>query len=125
MKKEELRNWISAYIRYQEIENNVSEDNPDWWAVQKFFDLGPDHPEFCWKAILGILGQKPNNSVIQILAAGPLEDLIEDHGEKYIDEIEDEAKRDPDFKHLLGGVWESSTPEVWSRILKARDNKSW
>ncbi|MGT2431445.1 DUF6869 domain-containing protein [Cupriavidus basilensis] len=55
------------------------------------------------------------------LAAGELEDLIEYHGPAFIGRIERQAGRDPRFRRLLCGVWRSSTPQVWARILAASD----
>ncbi len=57
-----------------------------------------------------------------MLAAGPLEDLIEYHGPDFIGRIEDEARRSAIFRELLGEVWESSTPEVWGRIEKLQQS---
>lgn len=76
--------------------------------------------EECWDAILAILAQSPTASVIGVLAAGPLEDLIRQAGKQYIDRIELAARRDPTFRHLLGGVWKSGTPSVWARIASVR-----
>lgn len=58
--------------------------------------------------------------MIGILAAGPLEDLIHAWGPAFIDRIEVQAHRDLAFRHLLGGVWRSSSEEIWKRIEVAR-----
>ncbi|MBV6836809.1 hypothetical protein KWH01_05840 [Xanthomonas campestris pv. merremiae] len=76
--------------------------------------------EESWATILAILAKNPPDSVIGVLAAGPLEDLIQDSGLHYIDRIELEARRNPAFRQLLGGVWRSGTPEVWARVEAAR-----
>jgi hypothetical protein len=60
--------------------------------------------------------------VLGALAAGELEDLIEYHGPAFIERIEQEAARDPRFRCLLCGVWRSSTPQVWARVLAASDS---
>ena len=121
---DELNEWASAYIEAQESTETIDENHPMFWPIMKFFDLSLDHPEMCWTAILVILSREPSDKVLGILAAGPLEDLIEDHGPEYIEKIEAEAKANPAFKHLLGGVWESSTQEVWDRVQRIRD-KPW
>jgi hypothetical protein len=76
--------------------------------------------EEVWAAILEVLAREPSSTVIQNLAAGPLEDLLEYWGPVFIDRVEVEARRNPSFRHLLGGVWQCSTPEVWQRIQKVR-----
>jgi hypothetical protein len=58
------------------------------------------------------------------LAAGPLEDLIHYHGPEIIAEMEVRSRCNPEFRHLLGGVWESGTPEIWTRIQKVQ-GKVW
>jgi len=120
MSKDSFENWVDAYISIESTENHVSENHSGFWAVEKFMNDVHSEPENCWEAILEILKRKPSDRVIGLLSAGPLEDLIEYHGGKFIDRIELEARRNPDFRHLLGGVWESSTPEIWKRIEAAR-----
>ena len=78
-----------------------------------------------WKVINLIIKKTSEQSVIGSLAAGPLEDLIQYHGNRFIDRIETEARKNALFRHLLGGVWKSEPPEIWSRIEKARNNSSW
>ena len=58
------------------------------------------------------------------LAAGPLEDLIHYHGPEIIAEMEVRSRCNPEFRHLLGGVWESGTPEIWTRIQNVQ-GKVW
>lgn len=121
MTSAEFEEWISAYIERQGMEREPAEGNdPLFWAVMKFMDLNDEDPELCWQAILEILRRRPNDKVLGVLAAGPLEDLIEYHGPEYLDKIEREANFNPGLRHLLGGVWESSTPEVWARIEAIR-----
>jgi hypothetical protein len=85
---------------------------------------GTTPAEELWQGILEVLSRNPSETVLGMLAAGPLEDLIHYHGPAYVEAIELEARRNPSFRHLLGGVWESSTPEVWHRIESARGD-SW
>ncbi|MCW9027779.1 MAG: hypothetical protein OQJ80_02510 [Kangiella sp.] len=122
--KEEMKAWVDKYIKAQDNNLGISRSGELHWSVNKFFELENEHPELCWKAILEVLHREPSEKVKDILAAGPLEDLIDTHGEEYIEVIEEEAKINPEFRKLLRGVWESSTPEVWNRVLKARKNTS-
>ncbi|MFB8915427.1 DUF6869 domain-containing protein [Xanthomonas phaseoli pv. phaseoli] len=114
----DIEAWASAYIACQQDGSRVNENHPLWWAVERFMDA-PGSEE-SWAAILAILAKNPPSSVIGVLAAGPLEDLIQDSGLRYIERIELEARRNPGFRHLLGGVWKSGTPEVWMRVEAAR-----
>lgn len=118
----EIQEWASAYIQAQEDATLLKKDeHPLWWAVEKF--MVPDNIELaedCWCGVLAVLSRNPPQEVIGVLAAGPLEDLIDDFGPQFIDRVEDEAKRNVAFRHLLGGVWKSGSPEIWARVENAR-----
>ncbi|WP_310446095.1 DUF6869 domain-containing protein [Thiobacillus sp.] len=63
----------------------------------------------------------PSHHTFQNLAAGPLEDLLSDHGRDLIEQVETEARRNPNFNLLLGGVWQGGmSEEIWARIQAAR-----
>jgi hypothetical protein len=124
MKNDDLDDWINTYILAQESSESIHENHPHFWAIERFIDSPNEAPEECWEAILGVLNREPSQKVIAVLAAGPLEDLIEAHGAEYIERVEYEARKNPRFRHLLGGVWESGTPEIWKRVEQARV-KAW
>ena len=122
MTRKEIEAWAAAYIVAQLDSNLLKGDHPLWWAVERFMP-GPSTrapAEDCWAAILEVLSRNPPEQVIAVLAAGPLEDLIDDHGPEFIERIETESRRNASFRKLLGGVWKSSTPDVWARVQKAQ-----
>jgi hypothetical protein len=123
--RDEIAAWASAYIDAQKVPK-IQGDHPLWWSIERFMlPAGTAvSPEDCWMAILEILSRNPAQEVIGVLAAGPLEDLIHYRGPEFIQRIETESRRNKAFRHLLGGVWKSSTPEVWARVEEAR-GKSW
>lgn len=121
MASNDIEAWASAFIAFQQDGGSPNENHPMWWAAERFMLPGTSaSAEDCWSAILAILDKAPPDSIIGALAAGPLEDLIQYAGPQFIDRIELEARRNPAFRHLLGGVWESSTPDVWTRVSAAR-----
>jgi hypothetical protein len=127
MTSEEIGVWASAYIEIQQDQKRWNADDPLWWSVERFlvrYSMAAQ-PEDCWRAILEVLRRRPPDCVINVLAAGPLEDLIDKCGPEFIDRIEAEARGDPAFRHLLGGVWKSSTDAVWARVEKARGKMRW
>jgi hypothetical protein len=88
---------------------------------QTMFDAVHDAPEVAWAAILQILDRELTEEQISILAAGPLGDLLAKHGSKFIERIECEAKKNPHFNYLLGGVRKSEIAnDVWERVQNAR-----
>ena len=121
MTRDEINAWATAYIEAHKDPNLRKGDHPLWWAVEHFMNMGRDvSPRDCWAAILEILSREPTDEALGILAAGPLEDLINHHGPEFIERIELESRRNKAFRHLLGGVWKSSTPEIWARVQKAQ-----
>jgi hypothetical protein len=50
-----------------------------------------------------------------------MEDLLSEHGAEIIERVEVEARRNPSFNLLLGGVWQGGmSKEVWARVQSAR-----
>ena len=86
--------------------------------------MGDKSPEQKLTTILNVLRNSkidPAHKTFSNLAAGPLEDLLSDHGEEVIDRIETEARKNPDFNLLLGGVWQGGMSEqIWERVQRAR-----
>ena len=127
MDNQEFDKWTSSYINYQSDPNWNREDHPLFWSYEKFRDLLDEQvdPEPYWQAILEVLRRNPGEQVLSMLSAGPLEDLIDNHGPEIIDRIELEAKKNPKFRSLLSEVWESSTSEIWERIVRLREDPRW
>jgi hypothetical protein len=121
MNEEEINKLANAYIELHKA-RNIKDDDSNWWAFEKFIQVGTEElsSKDCLNTILVILEKKPPDKVMSVLAAGPLEDLIDRCGEEVIDNIERLARQNPKFKNLLGGVWECSTPDIWSRVLACR-----
>ncbi|MDR2980611.1 MAG: hypothetical protein LBV12_00005 [Puniceicoccales bacterium] len=109
---------ISAWNKHWETENNEATA----WASSMMWDLSREQPEEIMPIILKILQQSKSIKVHAVTAAGPLEDLLAKYGNEYIDQVEAEAQRNPDFKSLLGGVWQSSmSDEIWNRVQAIAD----
>lgn len=80
----------------------------NWWAIETLINLPIEHPELAWSIILRIfekLAQVNDKEGLEVLAAGPLEDLMCKYGEQIIDRIEIEAKKNSVFKECIKGVW--------------------
>ena len=98
--------------------------------IEKFDDRVPfllfaeDKPELCFELILRILPLIPHDSKNEpflCLSAGPFEEMMGLHGERFIDRVEHLAAQDPAFKLLLQNVWRHGmTDAVWERLCKCR-----
>jgi hypothetical protein len=120
MNEEDFDNWIAAYIDIYDSSEDLEENHPSYWAIERFVDLEAEFPETCWVAILTIVAKQPSNRILENLAAGPLEELLELHGVGYIDRIEKEAHVNPEFRNLLNSLWKITDEAIWKRILRAR-----
>ena len=91
------------------------------------FELPRKQPDLCLAAILKVLERIDTtspNEVLGVLAAGPLEDLLSYNGDHVVDQVDLLARRDPSFRLLLNGVWDSSiAPDVLSRLEKYRGSR--
>ncbi len=105
MKEKEKQQLVSAWIAAQNAQENSSEREKNYWAISKLFHLTIDDPETSWDVIIQIHNSKISESVRGSLAAGPLEDLLVDHGQAYIGQVRNLAKQDQLFKQTLKGVW--------------------
>ena len=117
----DIEAWATAYIAVHEAGAHLDETHPDFLAAYYFLDaLAGPRVEECWQGILAVVNKRPSDRVLGMLAAGPMEDLLMHAGSEFIGRIELEAGRNPDFRRMLQGVWESGTPEVWVRLQRAR-----
>ena len=111
--------WISYWAKSEEERAAVVDDES--YIVN---ELAREQPELCWEVILEILRSikpDPKTTTFQVLAAGPLEDLLASHGNAFIARVESRAEDDPNFKLLLGGVWQNTMPQgVWDRVQRCR-----
>jgi len=64
-----------------------------------------ESPDLLWHIVLEVVRTDPPLEVQEILAAGPLEDLIQDFGAEMVDRIASEAASNPAFANLLPRVW--------------------
>jgi hypothetical protein len=105
-------------------ETDVKSLMAEWLAGDpegKMDDALDENPEIVWRTILEILQRDLTDDERALLAAGPLEGLFRLHGSNFIERAEQEAKVNPRFIYLLGGVWHSDIPqEIWQRVERMR-----
>lgn len=94
-------------------------------------------PELTWETIRLIMQAYPKSDfydekkteaqkVCGELAAGPVEELLSFHGQRYIERFEHEARGDQRMAWMLGGTWQyQMSDEVWHRVQLAADYSYW
>jgi hypothetical protein len=87
------------------------------WELTRLIESGLD-PDKALSVILGIMALDNKNEEIDLLGAGPLEDFLNNFGPEYIDVIEQLATKNPRFRMVLEGVWQTAEMDlaVWKRV---------
>jgi len=94
--------------------------NATFWAWERVQDLLRNDPEVAWVVIVRLVAQADDDALGSV-GAGPLEDLLSDHGEHFIDRVEAAARSDPRFRMILAAVWQAGmSPTIWERVIAAR-----
>lgn len=126
MTNAELIKLAEGWIAYWNAPENSQEREALSWVGDKEYDLMQDEPGQIWLLILEVLKRNRSDRIQEVLSAGPLEDLLAKHGEAMIDKVETEARSNPVFAQLLGGVWKNAmTDEIWARVQGAWDRRGW
>lgn len=116
---------VDAWIRLQNSVEGSAEYEANLWAGLKIWRLKNGNPNDCWAIILAIIDKDRSDEVLDVLAAGPMEDLLVEHGAQFIEVVEKQAHKDQTFRRMLQGVWQNAMPEdVWQRVLVASGRKA-
>ena len=118
----QVRDWIALM--------HAAPESPEHQRLFPVYDevcvLVEERPDEAWEFILAVLASDDSTPILETLSAGPLEDLLVQHGTRVIERVEAQARRDPRFAGLLGGVWRNTMPEeVWQRVLQVRVRHGW
>jgi len=115
-----------ALIARQKAEHQSEKSNALFWTHERTSYLTTYLPHKAWRVILLIWSMDQSTETMQGLSAGEIEDLLSRNGTEMIPLVEAEARRDPSFAKLLGGVWKNRmTDEVWSRLQAVWDRRGW
>ena len=129
--KELAADWIAS-------QKDGADEGTTGHLAQFFFSGFPEEePELTWETITLVMQAYPEadffalnkteaQEVCGVLAAGPVEDLLSYHGDRYIRKFEEEALRDRRMAWLLVGTYQfRMTDEVWHRVQLAADHTYW
>jgi hypothetical protein len=98
----DLEELATAWATSQEIAGERTE--AEWAPIFAVHDLLGD-AERLWEFVLVAEPLCISEAAFGMLGTGPLEDLIQDHGEAFVDRIEQQAKENPRFARLFEHVW--------------------
>ncbi|MCU1310799.1 MAG: hypothetical protein JWO20_1924 [Candidatus Angelobacter sp.] len=101
---------VDAYFRYHQ-----KHDKADEWAWEKVDDLVRADPDEGWRITFMLVNKAETDEALAYVAAGPLEDLLKNHGLTVIDRIEEESRKNARLHLALSGVWGLKTLPVYDR----------
>jgi len=112
------QDWIAYYSSPEDTRDQDANLFNPWDIVVLLVNHNGD---WAWNFVLLVLERDVVGKSLDILAAGPTEDLISLYGSVYIEAIEEGARSDGRFRSLLAGVWQTDIKqEIWDRIVAAR-----
>jgi hypothetical protein len=88
------RKLVEAWLTFQR----------NWWAYEALDRLCAAHPEEAWPLVLALINAADTDELLDSIGAGPLEDLIDKHGDRMIDRIEAAARDNPHLRLALKSV---------------------
>jgi len=117
-----LNEIVTAWIAGEQAKDGSPEHEANWWAISEVLHWAHDGDgDRLWEFILATYTRDLPDEVVAVLAAGPLEDLLTERGPRFIDRVEELARKDPKFNFLLGGVWRNAmNKDIWRRVKSAR-----
>ncbi len=122
----DIENIAKAWVEMWSFEIDDPKRDDFEWVDDIEYQFVYMEPEKALDLVSAILKLKPNNETIEVLAAGPLEEVLAQHGPLIIDRVEKEASLSLSFAKLLGGVWKNAmTPDVWARVQNTWDRSEW
>jgi hypothetical protein len=106
-----------ARVWVEQTDKPFKDHDRNWQAFQDYErDLVEYDPDSAVDLVIAVLKIETNPFLLSVLAAGLLENVVD---MPVIDRIEREARADPRFLELLGGVWYSRKPDAVKARLDA------
>jgi len=108
----EVGDLVAAYLRHTDAV--LARREPEEHAAQVDFWIGNlvlmGRPEEAWPILIAAIDATDDERTLDLLGAGHLEDLVREHGERFIDRIEGRARTNGRFRRALAGVWAADAP---------------
>lgn len=103
---------VLHYVEWCEAEDaQDSSDTPPAKAWAAMADLADDDPERAWALLLHVIARADlEGEALCSAGADCLENLFRNHGPRFIERIEEHARRDPKFRRALACVWAMKSP---------------
>jgi hypothetical protein len=108
----EIHEISQTWIAMQRLPESSQERNTKFWAFERLSDLVQENPEEAWNVIEAMRRLDGADSILANIAAGPLEDLLVRHGDKFIDRFDPGAGRSTISETARRGVAEQHVRQL-------------
>ena len=111
---------ISTWLRAQYLPIEGSEYVAASWAVNRLFDFAHDAPDELLPIVVEILKIDSSKTVVGAIGAGVLEELLVQHGDKYIDALTELCKSNKNLSICLQYIhldMNDVSPAVFKKYL--------
>lgn len=110
--------WLTEPALRDLAERWLTSPNGEWTEDSEELRRLTEHdPDRALKVIFCATQLTTEPLILANLAAGPLEDFLGRHGERYLEVFHTLALREQRLREVLDGVWQGAMPKrVWHRI---------
>ncbi|MGO9134197.1 MAG: DUF6869 domain-containing protein [Methylovirgula sp.] len=107
--------------RFGDRKSKANEDNPEHRVALSLIDQTLRDWPSALAVCIEVAVESDDPWILEILGAGPLEDLLENHGDTVLNHFLAAAKDNPNFRQALYHIWSCTDKDVWLRFLQIRD----
>ena len=114
---ETIRKLAVDWIHYWQIASNPElntrtfrkqierGEHPLSYVLSQEAELMNKDPEGAWQLILELIPKAENEGILALIAAGPLEDLLNRYPDNFKERVDEMARKDALFRKCLAMVW--------------------
>jgi hypothetical protein len=100
---------VRAYWTYHSLRAGGREEQlaaDEWfWAWEAVQETVHSDPSKALEIVAALVETAPGEADVDYIGAGPLEDLVREHGPMLIDQIDMLARRAPRFRRAVNAMW--------------------
>jgi hypothetical protein len=122
MNRDEKQRLVGDYANYFKMKwdrDGIVSRAASAWASDALMGIVVAEPMLAYELILAIADHDGSDEVLDSLANGPLESLLQFQSKPILEALGRDAPSNPRTRHLLSYIWEDNhlAPDVWERVI--------